>query len=49
MTNRSEPGHIGDPREASAEKGEASFQAFTRGTDSLIERMIAWAEKSWDR
>ena len=48
MADRSEPGHIGDPREASAEKGEALFQAFTRGTASMIERMIAWDGKSWN-
>ena len=48
MRDRSEHGHIGDPREASAEKGEALFQTFTRGTVSLIERMIAWDGKSWN-
>ena len=48
MRDRSVPGHIGDPREASAEKGEALFQTFTRGAVSLIERMIAWDGKSWN-
>ena len=48
MHDRSEHGHIGDPREASAEKGEALFQTFTRGAVSLIERMIAWDGKSWN-
>ena len=48
MRDRSEHGHIGDPREASAEKGEALFQTFSRGTVSLIERMIAWDGKSWN-
>lgn len=48
MPDRSEPGHIGDPRQASAEKGEALFQAFTRGAVTLIERMIAWKGESWD-
>ena len=47
MRDRSEPGHIGDPREASAEKGEALLQAFTRGAVSFIGRMIAWDGKSW--
>ena len=48
MPDRSDPGHIGHPREASAEKGEALFQAFVRGTVSLIERMIAWDGKGWN-
>ena len=48
MPDRSAPGHIGNPREASAEKGEALFQAFTRGTVSFIERMIAWDGRSWN-
>jgi len=48
MRDRSVAGHIGDPREASAEKGEALFQAFTRGAVSLVERMIAWDGKSWN-
>ncbi len=48
MGERSEHGHVGDPRSASPDKGEALFQAFTRGTVSLIERMIAWDGKSWN-
>lgn len=48
MPDRSEHGHVGDPREASAEKGEALFEAFTRGSVSIIERMINWDGKSWD-
>lgn len=36
MPDRSEDGHVGDPREATADKGEALFQAFTRGTVELI-------------
>lgn len=48
MRDRSVPGHIGEPREASAEKGEALFQTFTRGAVALIERMIAWDGKSWN-
>jgi len=42
IPDRSTAGHIGDPRHASAEKGEALFQCFTRGAVSLVERMIAW-------
>ena len=48
MPDRSEHGHVGDAREATAEKGEALFQAFTRGVVELIERMIAWDGKSWE-
>lgn len=48
MPDRSVDGHIGDPRGATAEKGEALFQAFTRGAVSLIERMIAWDGASWN-
>lgn len=48
MRDRSTHGHIGDPRTADAEKGEALFQSFTRGAVSLVERMIAWDGTSWD-
>ncbi|GDX11634.1 creatinine amidohydrolase [Verrucomicrobiota bacterium] len=48
MTDRSEHGHVGDPRSASAEKGEALFGEFTKGTVSLIERMIRWNGESWE-
>jgi creatinine amidohydrolase len=48
MRDRSTPGHIGEPAEASAEKGEALFQVFTHSAVSLIERMIAWDGKSWN-
>lgn len=48
MPDRSAPGHIGDPRHASAEKGEALFEVFTRGAVALVERMIGWDGKSWD-
>ena len=48
MPDRSEPGHIGDPREASAEKGGALFEMFTRDTVKMIERIIAWDGASWE-
>jgi creatinine amidohydrolase len=48
MTDRSEHGHIGDPRTASAEKGEALFETFTNGAVAMIERIIAWDGKSWE-
>lgn len=48
MPDRSEPGHVGDPRSASAEKGAALFDLFTRDTVAMIERVIAWDGESWD-
>jgi len=48
MRDRSEHGHVGDPREASAEKGEALFEAFARGAVAMIERVIAWDGQSWE-
>lgn len=46
--DRTAPGHIGDPRHATAEKGETIFKTFSADVVSLIERMIAWNGKSWD-
>ncbi|HEV7406560.1 MAG TPA: creatininase family protein [Chthoniobacteraceae bacterium] len=48
MRDRSEHGHVGDPREATAEKGEALFEAFARGAVAMIERVIAWDGASWE-
>ncbi|MEQ1862615.1 MAG: creatininase family protein [Chthoniobacteraceae bacterium] len=48
MPDRSEPGHVGEPREASAEKGAALFGMFTRDAVAMIERMIAWDGASWE-
>jgi creatinine amidohydrolase len=48
MPDRSEPGHVGNPREATAEKGEALFEMFTRDTVKMIERMTAWDGVSWE-
>lgn len=47
MPDRSIDGHVGAPREATAEKGEALLQAFTRGVVEFIQRVIAWDGKSW--
>jgi len=46
--DRTTPGHIGDPRAATAEKGEALFQAFTAGAASLLERVLAWDGARWN-
>lgn len=48
MPDRSEPGHIGDPRSASAEKGECLFRVFAADVVRLLERAIAWDGKAWD-
>ena len=48
MKDRSVPGHIGDPREASAEKGETLFRVFSESVVALLERVLAWDGKSWN-
>jgi creatinine amidohydrolase len=45
---RTAPGHIGDPRGATAEKGETIFRVFSDDVIALVERVIAWDGKSWD-
>lgn len=46
--DRSSPGHIGNPRLATAEKGEAIFSTFADDLVTLLERIIAWDGKSWN-
>ncbi len=46
--DRTEVGHIGDPRTATAEKGEVLLSRFTGDVVALLERVIAWDGKSWD-
>jgi len=48
MPDRSEPGHIGTPSAASAEKGEALFAFFAAGVASYLDRVAAWDGQSWD-
>jgi creatinine amidohydrolase len=48
MPDRSEPGHVGDPRSATAEKGELLFQCFSESVVKMLERVIAWDGKSWE-
>lgn len=48
MPDRSEPGHVGDPRSATAEKGEALFSCFADEVVKLLERVIAWDGRSWE-
>jgi creatinine amidohydrolase len=45
---RSESGHIGDPRGATAAKGEALFRLFAEDVGTLLDRVLAWDGRSWD-
>lgn len=45
--DRSERGHIGDPRAATAGKGEALFRTFADDVVKLLERVLAWDGRSW--
>lgn len=46
--DRTSPGHIGDPRQATAEKGETIFRVFSEDVVRLLERILAWDGKSWN-
>jgi creatinine amidohydrolase len=46
--DRTEPGHIGNPRGATAEKGELILRTFADDVVSLLARVLAWDGKSWD-
>jgi creatinine amidohydrolase len=46
--DRSAPGHIGDPRAATAEKGEVLFHAFGADVTALLERVLRWDGQSWN-
>lgn len=48
MQDRSEPGHVGDPSGATAEKGEVLFEQFSAGVVAMVERMIAWDGEGWE-
>ena len=48
MPDRSEPGHIGHPAAATAEKGEALFGFFAAGVAAYLERVVSWDGKAWD-
>lgn len=45
--DRTEPGHIGDPHLATAEKGETLFQLFSEDVIELITRMASWNGETW--
>jgi creatinine amidohydrolase len=46
--DRTEVGHIGDPRHATAEKGEVLFRVFSAAVVALLERVVGWNGKDWD-
>lgn len=46
--DRTAPGHIGDPRFASAEKGETLFTVFSQDVIDLLNRVVAWNGTDWD-
>jgi len=48
MGDRSVPGHIGDPRYATAAKGETIFRVFSDDVVKLLERVLKWDGKSWE-
>jgi creatinine amidohydrolase len=48
MPDRSTPGHIGDPRGATADKGEHLFQVFADDAVQLLQRVLSWDGSSWD-
>jgi creatinine amidohydrolase len=47
-SERSAPGHIGDPRRATPEKGLTLFRVFAQDVVALLERVIAWDGWPWD-
>jgi creatinine amidohydrolase len=46
--DRTAVGHIGQSSAATAEKGEALFQAFSAGVIKFLEQVIAWDGQSWE-
>ncbi len=46
--DRTAAGHIGDPRIATAEKGETIFRVFSADVVKFLERVLAWDGKSWE-
>ena len=48
MQDRSEPGHIGHPARASAEKGERLLDVFSNDVAALLRRVASWDGKSWN-
>lgn len=47
MLDRSEPGHIGHPGVAEADKGEALFRVFAEGVGRYLERVVNCSGDPW--
>jgi creatinine amidohydrolase len=47
-TDRTQLGHIGDPRHATAEKGERLLSHFSSAAVAMLRRVLAWDGTSWD-
>ena len=45
--DRTIPGHMGQPRHASAEKGEALFRTFAAGVVQFLDKVRGWDGSSW--
>ena len=46
--DRSEPGHIGWPHLATAQKGELLFESFSNHVVNWLQRVVSWDGKSWE-
>lgn len=46
--DRTVPGHIGNPRLATAEKGENLFTVFTDDVVKFLDRIVVWDGRSWN-
>src|SRR5438094_596684 len=46
--DRTQPGHIGEPSAANAEKGEILLQTFAADVVSLLGRVLAWDGREWN-
>ncbi|MEX2122109.1 MAG: creatininase family protein [Pirellulales bacterium] len=46
--DRSEPGHIGNPAAATAEKGETLFRVFSDDVAAFLERVVGWSGAGWE-
>lgn len=45
---RTDAGHLGDPAQATPEKGETLFRVFSDDVIALLEKVIAWDGKGWN-
>lgn len=45
---RTEPGHIGSPQEATAVKGELLFSLFAADLEAWLGRVVRWDGRSWE-